>query len=154
VKRIALGVSTILPFLALSQVAESADPAKSPSIAGRYLSVIESEWNLEVTLETNGTATYEFSYWPAGKSSTETKKDVVKGTWSAAGTSVRVDFPALGTGKSVAYEVTPCLSYKTFGADGCSSGLMPIASTMSQNYLQPLWDSRSYKFQSAKRIIE
>jgi hypothetical protein len=144
-KRIALALSTLLAFVALAQAAQSANAVTPSSITGRYLTVTESEWNLEVTLEGDGTATYEFSSWPAGKAGTETRKELVKGRWSINGSSIRVDFPGLGSDKTVLYAATPCLSYKSFGADGCSSGLQPLANSMSSGYSQPLWDCRTFK---------
>jgi len=127
------------------QPATAAEPAAMNPISGHYRAVTESEWALEVELGDNGVAAYRFSSWEAGNAASTTKTEVISGRWISEGGLVLVEFPELGGGKWIRYQVVACLSYGEFGMKGCSPGLKTLTNTMDRRFGMSLWDARTFK---------
>jgi hypothetical protein len=115
------------------------------AILGRYKAVTESEWQLELDLKTHGTAIYTLSNWEPGQSAKTTHKTQVKAQWVLKDGFLSITFAGSKPDQSVEYEVSSCLSYKSFGGTKCSPGLRPISNGMGRQYSQPLWNEKAFK---------
>jgi hypothetical protein len=123
-----------------------AAPEAPASILGRYKAVTESEWQLELELRTQGSAIYTLSNWEPGKSATTTSRTEVKARWELKDGVLSITFAGSTPEQSVSYEVSECLSYRSFGGTKCSPGLRPISNGMGRQYSQPLWNAKAFKF--------
>ncbi len=136
-------------FIAQAQSALAAEATAIPPVAGTYVAVTESEWALELTLASDGGATYTVSSWEAGKSSTTTQGSSTKGRWVLEGNVLTVSLMGDSAGKSVVYTITECLPYKTFGMQGCSFGLKPASNSASRAFSQPVWNKATFRVPGA-----
>lgn len=125
--------------------ARSAAPETPDSIQGSYKAVTESEWDLALELKKQGKATYTISSWEAGKAATTTSKTQLQARWEVKDGVLTMTFPG-STPKVVSYEISSCLSYKSFGGSKCSPGLRPLSNDMGRQYSQPLWNATTFKF--------
>lgn len=108
----------------------AAGQAASPSVAGTYRAVTETEYAIELKLEASGRAKLEFRTWEADGSA-RPQVETFKGTWSWSGRNVRIRLPS---GRSLTYAPDVCLSHREFGRTGCSPGLSLIDTTMADRY--------------------
>jgi hypothetical protein len=99
-------------------------------VHGRYEAVTESEYGIEVTLAEGGKAEFVFRSWQPVTGASDYEERLV-GAWSLEGEVLDVSLKPYG---SVRYEVSPCLSYEEFGGSGCSFGLRPLSSSLSEDY--------------------
>jgi hypothetical protein len=126
---------SLLLLLSAAALAQSAAPQ-------RYQSVTETEYSINLTLEPNGRAQYEFVTWEADGSTPE-EHEKLSGTWSRNGSVLTVH---LSSHRIVTYGVKACLSYEEFGQNGCSPGLSLIKTDLPDSYGLKrfgLWDSAS-----------
>ena len=106
-----------------------------------YKSVTETEYAIELDLDTTGQARFTFDSWEADDSAPPSH-DELPGTWTQQGSRITVN---LKSGLKVTYQLRQCLSYREFGQNGCSPGLRLLSTTVPANYgLQRfgLWDAR------------
>jgi hypothetical protein len=132
-------------FLAVASGGFAASDTQG-SIPGRYKAVTESEWQLELDLKADGTAIYTLSNWKPGQSAKITHKTEVKAHWVLKEGVLSIALAGSKPDQSVEYEVSSCLSYKSFGGTKCSPGLRPISNGMGRQYSQPLWNEKAFKF--------
>ena len=132
-------------MLFLLALAASTQIFSPPSIAGKYVAVTETEYEITLTLAPNGRANYYFVAWEADDPGPKHHEKMF-GKWSRLGNTLTVK---LSSGNTAIYTVVPCLSYQEFGEAGCSSGLSLVKTTLSINYGLSrfgLWNAASLKF--------
>ena len=117
-------------MLVLPLILAVASYAITPSVAGRYQAVTETEYAIELKLEPSGQAQLEFRTWEADDSTTS---DTLRfnGAWSLSGADVMIK---LSSGKSVTFRPVACLPHQEFGQPGCSPGLKLVETTMADRY--------------------
>jgi len=113
--------------------------AMEPSfeIAGTYDAVVDG-MTARLTLNDRGSAQYVVR-WLEGEDSNVLGKLVVEGRWAKQDDSLTFTFPnRSGTGK-VVYQLSPCLSYRSFGKANCSPGLHVVTSDLPSSRTWELW---------------
>ena len=128
-----------LLILALSSSAVAAG-----NVAGEYKAVTETEYAISLALTAQGQAAYDFVTWSADDPTSE-KHEKLSGTWKRNGKYVTIN---LGSGRYVTYDLSSCLPYQEFGADGCSMGLKPTQTNLAKHYgllRFGLWESKSLR---------
>lgn len=129
-----------MSVLLLFMLAASAPTSAHGDTSKHYEAVTETEYSIDLTLEPNGRAEYEFVTWQADDSAPEERVKLA-GTWSRSKNILTV---RLSSGKTVTYSVERCLSYEEFGQSGCSPGLTLIKTDVADGYGLKrfgLWDS-------------
>ena len=132
----------LLLLLVLAGPAQTASP---PTIAGQYVAVTETEYEITLTLASTGRAQYEFVTWEADDPAPKHHEKIL-GKWSRSGNTLTVK---LSSGKTAIYSVIPCLSYQEFEEAGCSLGLSLVNTTLSDGYglnRFGLWNAADLKF--------
>lgn len=141
----------ILPLvLACGASAKAADASADSSVAGEYMAVTESEWAMELILDSDGRATYRITTWEAGKRSSTNSRSSMAGHWKVEGRSVTVSLQGEHAGQSAIYKIQDCLSYESIGRTECSPGLEPVSSTIPVHLFQPLWNVRSFQIRESR----
>jgi len=120
-------------------IVPSTPEGKSPSrddIVGHYAAVSESEWNLEVWLNTDGTAEVLSEGWEAGQHDERTSVRH-RGSWKVSGPYVELRY----RGRCEILFFNPSLSFAEFGASGAAPGLQGRHASVSQNLFigRSLW---------------
>ena len=125
-------------------LAAAASLSVAPEGSRHYKSVTETEYAIELVLDTSGQARFTFDSW-AADDSTPPYHEAILGTWTQRDSRIAVH---LTSGRNVNYQLLDCLSYQEFGQQGCSPGLKLVSTNLSVNYgLQRfgLWDARSLR---------
>jgi hypothetical protein len=125
-------------WLLLAAAASASAAASEPL---HYKSVTETEYAIELVLESKGQAHFTFDSWEADDSAPASREELA-GTWAQQGSRITVN---LVSGANVTYQLVQCLPYQEFGQTGCSPGLKLVNSGLSAHYgLQRfgLWDAR------------
>jgi hypothetical protein len=120
--RLSLRAATAAYLLAATPV-YPATPGFSDSVQGNYKAVTESDES------------------PRRISRTETQA-----RWSVKDDILSVTLSGSKPDQVVTYQVSTCVSYKWFGGNGCSPGLRPLGTGTQQPYVQPLWNTKTFKF--------
>lgn len=116
----------MLPTFLLALAAQ----AMPSAIPGRYRSVTETEYAIELDLQPSGRARIEFRGWEADDPA-HPKVRAFRGTWSRSASQVVVRFPH---GRTVIFAPVACLMYAEFGRQGCSPGLRLVRTNLSRDY--------------------
>jgi len=119
-----------------------APAAYGAGVAGSYQTVTESEWGIELSLNSDGSALIEIASWLPGESE-KAKIERHKGTWSAEGANVVVNVP----GGRIVFEYVARLSFASFGRKGSAPGLRGVTSTLEPNLFvkRRLWLTKELK---------
>jgi hypothetical protein len=131
--------------LLLLALAASAQTAGASNIAGKYVAVTETEYEITLTLESKGRAQYEFVTWEADDPAPR-HHEKLSGKWSRSGNTLIVQ---LSSGKAAIYSIVPCLSYQEFEEANCSPGLSLVNTTLADRYGLKrfgLWNTSSLRF--------
>jgi hypothetical protein len=148
VKRNAQGHGAIATLVALLSIpAAGASAEQQMSLAGQYRAVTETEITAELTLREDGTAHYTVK-WFNGEASQVLRQYSEPGRWSRQGETVTVTLPLQpGTGEAgrIEYLYSPCLSYRSFGKDGCSPGLGISTTNLGRGHTWELWKADAFK---------
>lgn len=130
----------VMPALALLAL-----PAHRPAwalepafeVTGTYDAVVDGS-TARLTLNDDGSAQYVVR-WLSGEESNILRKLTVKGRWARQEDALTFTFPNPGGTGKIVYEVSPCLSYKSFGKTSCSPGLHVVTSDLPANRTWELW---------------
>ena len=112
-------------------IVPSIPEGKAPSrddVVGHYAAVSESEWNLEVWLNADGTAEVLSEGWEAGHHDERTSVRH-RGSWKLSGPFVELRYRGL----CETLLFNPSLSFAEFGKDGAAPGLQGRHASVSQN---------------------
>lgn len=111
-------------------------------VAGHYMAVSESEWNLEVWLNRNGTAKIQSEAWEAGHHDSRTTS-TYRGKWSLSGEFVELRY----AGRCETLRFDPALSFAEFGTQGSAAGLQGQHSSEPANLFvgTSLWNAQSLR---------
>jgi len=127
-------------------LALAASAAATHALPGEYQAVTETEYAIELSLETSGQARLVFRTWEADGSAPPSTETFI-GSWSYSGSVVEVRFKS---GQSALFKTSNCLSYSEFSQTGCSPGLRLSSTTFPTTYgLQRfgLWRSETLRVQ-------
>ena len=115
-------------------------------VAGHYSTVSESEWNLEIWLNREGTAEVLSEAWEAGHHDKRTSENH-RGSWKLSGPHVELRYCDLC--ETLRFE--PTLSLAEVGGDGAAPGLRGRYASVSLN----LFVGRSlWQVGHLRRIVE
>jgi hypothetical protein len=105
-------------------------------VVGHYAAVSESEWNLEVWLNADGTAEVLSEGWEAGHHDERTSVRY-RGSWNLSGPFVELRYRGLC--ETLLFD--PALSFAEFAKDGAAPGLQGRHASVSQNLFigRSLW---------------
>jgi hypothetical protein len=106
-------------------------------ISGTYDAAVDG-MTARLTLNEGGSAQYVVR-WLLAQDSNTLGKLTVEGRWARQGHAVTLTFPDPSGSGRVEYEISPCLSHKSFGKAGCSPGLHVVASDLPSNRTLELW---------------
>lgn len=106
-------------------------------IAGTYDTVADGI-TARLTLNETGSAQYVVR-WLEGANSNVLGKLVVEGQWVKQDDSIFFTFPNQSGPGKIVYQVSPCLSYSSFGKGKCSPGLHVVTSNLPGNRTWELW---------------
>lgn len=125
------------PQCVMPAIPDGRGPSRQ-EVAGHYAAVSESEWNLEVWLNPNGTAEIISEGWRAGHHDERTTTRY-RGSWSLSGPFVALKY----SGRCETLRFDAILSFAAFGAQGSAPGLQGLHSSVSFNHFigVSLWRS-------------
>ena len=130
-------------------IVPSTPEEKAPSrddVVGHYAAVSESEWDLEVWLNADGTAEVLSEGWEAGHHD-ERSSVRHRGSWKLSGSFLELSYRGL----CETLLFNPALSFAEFGANGAAPGLQGRHASVSQN----LFIGRSlWRVEQLRRIPE
>jgi hypothetical protein len=123
------------PQCILPSASETTAPPRG-AVVGHYAAVSESEWNLEVWLNADGSAEVLSEGWDAGHHDERTSVRH-RGSWKLSGPFVELRYRGL----CETLIFSPALSFAEFGKDGAAPGLQGRHSSVSQNLFigRSLW---------------
>jgi hypothetical protein len=125
---LSIAIGLTIPIVLMCGAVTSEESGQLPFPLGRYTTVTESEWNIHIVFEGDGTATVEIATWPPGESD---RADVEKheGTWLFEPPVLRL---TLSDGE-IRFHFDADLSYLDFGIDGSGPGFRTIDSSFRQD---------------------
>jgi hypothetical protein len=128
--------AVILVWLLWSTGALAGPPAIE---LGRYSTVTESEWSMNLDLKAEGLVALEVASWEPGESA-HAKVDRYSGRWHSEKSDVIVRFKE---GEAI-LNYHPRLSFEEFGRTGAAAGLVGVSATVVPHLLvgRSLWLER------------